>query len=611
MEKKYHNHQLLYFAIVFVCLSGLLSCVDGGGAAPGSVSGAVGMAGGLVGDIATSGPPSSLANVQISVIDSDNTIVYTTVSNSSGVFSIPDGEIPYGEYTFVPSKDRCVITPEHVVDVISQNSALNLNFTVTPIPYIKGHISNTMGIDLFGVRVQVNSQGVVVNPGGVSVTIGDGVSINVGDTDGNGLSINTTDANGDFAFYTLPANTQNFDLSIQVGEATYTPVVVDALSDPMIINFEVNTDNKVLPMTLMSPDIGQEPSFPSRIVTSFDGKTLVVTSSEYDSTIADWDEGTAWVYRLDGVQLTRDRLKPSKFTRMFGNGCAISDDGDSIVIGAYGTDDSRGSVHVFDWNGDHWGDTRLLSDIRDGYYYYGEAVSISADGNTIAVSERFKVHTYKRSAGGWTEMPQIVFEDVPVTPNPPKNVTLSANADKLVFNTKTKVYLYSWNGSSWDGSVIKNYEYTGDWSVKFGQISMLSANRNADVVAVSLASVYSSTPKGWDIILEWNGSEWNETHVSLPDYSGYFGQKCVVDPVRQRVVFSKFNNYGIPENPGVVIFEKETGDWVGREIEPLPLSGTFGNAIAISSIGDWLYVGDERYRPGESGALGAVHIVPF
>jgi len=147
---------------------------------------------------------------------------------------------------------------------------------------------------------------------------------------------------------------------------------------------------------------------------SFDGNTLAVAAQGEDSAASgvNFDEtnndaggaGAAYVFARNGANWTQQAyLKASnpEENDLFGSSIAISDDGDTIVVGALDedggqpgvngdpTDNSgRGSgvTYVFSRNGESWPQEAYIKGLNtEGADAFGAAVSLSADGNTLAV----------------------------------------------------------------------------------------------------------------------------------------------------------------------------------------------------------------------------------
>jgi hypothetical protein len=119
-----------------------------------------------------------------------------------------------------------------------------------------------------------------------------------------------------------------------------------------------------------------------------DGQTVAVgapyndNSGEYLGHVRmfDWN-GTAWVQRGDDID------GEAKYDE-FGISVSLAADGQAVAVGAPFSDGSAfmsGHVRVFGWNGTAW--VQLCDDI-DGearYDRFGSSVSLAADGQTVAV----------------------------------------------------------------------------------------------------------------------------------------------------------------------------------------------------------------------------------
>jgi len=141
---------------------------------------------------------------------------------------------------------------------------------------------------------------------------------------------------------------------------------------------------------------------------------------------ADSEEGAAYVFtrNQDGAdwwgQVTKltaaDGVADDEF------GCSVSISGDTIVVGAYGDNSSRGAAYVFTRNeggADMWGQVTKLtaSDGADGDYF-GCSVSISCD--TIVVGARYgdgyngTAYVFTRNQGGvdrWGQVTNLTADD--------------------------------------------------------------------------------------------------------------------------------------------------------------------------------------------------------
>jgi len=93
-----------------------------------------------------------------------------------------------------------------------------------------------------------------------------------------------------------------------------------------------------------------------------------------------WNE-TAWVQR--GLDIDGEAPYDNS-----GRSVSISSDGNVVAIGASGNDGNgsgAGHVRVYAWNGTAWVQRGLDIDGKAPYDYSGSSVSISSDGNVVAI----------------------------------------------------------------------------------------------------------------------------------------------------------------------------------------------------------------------------------
>jgi hypothetical protein len=114
------------------------------------------------------------------------------------------------------------------------------------------------------------------------------------------------------------------------------------------------------------------------------GSDRIVVGAYSDSVGANTRQGSAYIFDLDGTQLTKITASDGAASDQFGNSVAIGSD--RIVVGAYGNNDNgsgsySGSVYVFDLDGTQL--TKITaSDAAAGDFF---GISVAAGGNKIVV----------------------------------------------------------------------------------------------------------------------------------------------------------------------------------------------------------------------------------
>lgn len=212
---------------------------------------------------------------------------------------------------------------------------------------------------------------------------------------------------------TIPANVTNIDYDISfhrftLNEASYR---IEACN-----NLGCNTvSNEVDVLDVMLDAIGyiksSQPSFGSEfgraVALSGDGNTLAVGAGaglEINTSASDVGEVYIFARGEDGwYQQAQIKASNRNDLHQFGSSVALSADGNTLLVGAPGEDSassgingsqnydlfsaSKGAAYLFTRSGTTWNQTTYIKasnpDIGDAF---GEAVAISADGNTLAVA---------------------------------------------------------------------------------------------------------------------------------------------------------------------------------------------------------------------------------
>jgi len=207
--------------------------------------------------------------------------------------------------------------------------------------------------------------------------------------------------------------------------------------------------------------------------------------------------GKTRVYQFNGnswVQLGNDIIGGITSDR-FGCSVSISSDGYTVVIGA--PDDkgpgSSPKVRIFHWGGSSW--VQVGADIDSYLSSFGESVSLSKDGNRVAIgSSGFIVSVYENN-GGWAQLGQDIY-----TISTSVSVSINAIGDKLAIGCHTdQGFIYEYNTCGITNSWIQIGEIVGGYSLG-GVGSLISISDGGDTVAIgspggntggSLARIYS------------------------------------------------------------------------------------------------------------------------
>ena len=274
-------------------------------------------------------------------------------------------------------------------------------------------------------------------------------------------------------------------------------------------------------------DLNFQHQFGDSLALSDDGSTIAIGARGNNGNGS--DSGHTRIYRWDGVswnQLGSD-IDGEAANDHAGKAVALSGDGNTVVIGAEendGTANKAGHARVYRWDGTAW--NQLGSDL-DGALEkdtFGASVSISKDGNIIAVGAR-EVSSdgdWSYSGGGrvyqWdgTHWNQLGDNLGPANDVKGRASIVSLSDDGFTVavgnchaqgENRGHTGIYRWDGATWNqlGSDIEGEDYT-DLSGR-----AVSLSGDGDVVAIGATwNDGTASSSGHARVFGWDGAAWNQ-----------------------------------------------------------------------------------------------------
>jgi hypothetical protein len=179
-----------------------------------------------------------------------------------------------------------------------------------------------------------------------------------------------------------------------------------------------------------------------------------------------------WIFDIDqdegtGLMSGNPLVVPGTYA---GGSVDLDDEGNTVVVGAYKSNSERGQVLVYDFIGANWVQRgQTLSGVNN-YDQFGFDVSMSNDGNTIAVGSK-----------GWDSNPNNTTYEIGETA------------------------VYDWDGSSWvqRGSSIQGVNFFD----QCGFSVSLSGNGNRMAIGYK-GSNEATIAAGLVRIFDWDGNSW-------------------------------------------------------------------------------------------------------
>lgn len=252
----------------------------------------------------------------------------------------------------------------------------------------------------------------------------------------------------------------------------------------------------------------------------------------------------------------------------------LNADGTVLAISAPRAMDNgimTGKVRVFEWNGSEWlqrGNDIVGSEQGD---IFGESVSISADGNIIAVG-----------APGFLNPSYL-------SPTGPSGYTR----------------IFEWNGTNW---TQKGTDIIGEGSndTAGGSISL---NSTGNIIAIGASSNngVNGNSSGHCRVYEWNGSGWNQlgTDIDGEAANDFSGSVAINDAGSIVAIGASGNDAGGTNTGQVRVYEWNGTNWLqkGADIDGDPTNASFGYTISLDASGTTFIAGGYSFV---NAALGFI-----
>ena len=284
----------------------------------------------------------------------------------------------------------------------------------------------------------------------------------------------------------------------------------------------------------------------------------------------------------------------------------LSSDGTTLAIGAYqnsGNGDSAGHVRVYERNGSTWQQKGTDIDGEAANDYSGYSVSLSSDGNIVAVgayrndgngTNSGHVRVYEWNGNAWVQMGADIDGEA-ADDYSGHSVSLSSDGTILAIGAfynngngtgSGHVRLYEWNGSAWQQ---KGNDIDGEVA---GDESGYSVSLSSDGTIVAIGAPGNDgtgAGAGHVRVYEWNETAWVQTGTDINgevagDESGYS-----VSLSSDGTIVA----IGAPGAGHVRVYEWNGTAWVqtGADIDGESVVDRSGESVSLSSDGTIVAIG--------------------
>ena len=362
---------------------------------------------------------------------------------------------------------------------------------------------------------------------------------------------------------------------------------------------------------------------------SADGNTIAIGAHKNDGTALDaghvriyeWS-GSAWVQKgadIDG-EAADDRS---------GYSVSLSTDGNTLAIGAVNNDGTAldaGHVRIYEWSGSAWVQKGADIDGESAGDKSGWSVSLSADGNTLAIGapqndgtgvNAGHVRVYEWNGSIWIQKGADLDGESP-TDFSGASISLSTDGSTLAIGAANNdgtgsnaghVRIYEWSGSAW---VLKGADIDGEAAGDLSG-SSVSLSTNGNILAIGAPNNDGNgSDAGHVRVYEWIGSAWIQKGADLDgeatsDLSGY---SVSLSTDGNTLAMGALNNDGTALDAGHVrVYEWNSSAWIqkGADIDGESAADLSGYTVSLSTDGNTVAIG-APYNDGNGSDAGHVRV---
>jgi hypothetical protein len=363
--------------------------------------------------------------------------------------------------------------------------------------------------------------------------------------------------------------------------------------------------------------------FGSSVALSSDGSTAIVGSPN-DTVSANANQGSATVFTRSGTTWTQQQniTESSGVAQdFFGYSIALSSNGDTAIIGAYGNSTNRGRATVFTRSGGVWTQQQTITNSSGvSNDKFGLSISLSSDGNTALVggynstSGLSKATVFTRSGSVWTEQQEITSSARG------SSVALSGDGNTAIVGMpydepngrkfQGSATIFTRSGAVWtlQQTITKSDGAAGDY---FGTSVALSNDGNTAISGTPLDEVYVGLGKtGSATVFTRSGGVWTQQQT-IADSSN-----SVMQEFGNSVSLSSDGNTALVGAPydllgkgNATAFTRVNGEWkpdLAVNRSNAATTDTLGWSVALSSDGSTAIAGAIGIVTPGAGAGGAV-----
>jgi hypothetical protein len=352
------------------------------------------------------------------------------------------------------------------------------------------------------------------------------------------------------------------------------------------------------------------------VALSADGSTALVGGPGDDG-----GKGAAWVFTRSGTAWNQQGAKLTGSGETgngnFGYSVALSDDGDTVIVGGSADNGNKGAAWVFTRSGTAWNQqgAKLTGSGETGNGEFGSAVALSANGSTALVGGpkddggKGAAWVFTRSGGTWTQQgAKLTGAGEAGNGELGSAVALSGDGNTAVTGgpfdngSRGALWVFTRSGTTWtpQGGKLTGTDVTGP--AFFGASAALSSD--GDTLLAGGAGDSQGRGAAW--VFTRSGGTWTQQGskltASVPTNAG-FGFDVALAADGNPAFIGAWQDEG--SKGSAFSFSRSGGSWSqqGDKLTGAGVSGPakLGYAVALSNDGKTALAGGP-YDDGNKGA---------
>lgn len=168
------------------------------------------------------------------------------------------------------------------------------------------------------------------------------------------------------------------------------------------------------------------------------------------------DQGSAYVFLKNGPWAQQQKLTAADGAADDQFGISVGVSGDTVIVGAFGANSSRGAAYVFTRNGTAWTQQQKLT-ASDGAAGDQFGWSVAIDGDTVILGAnsddgaRGAAYVFRRSGTVWTQEQKLTAADGAILDQFGYSVAISGESAVCgaVADDSGSAYVFTRSGSTW------------------------------------------------------------------------------------------------------------------------------------------------------------------